>query len=130
VLRVIGERPGVSARELADASQVTGGTLYSLLRRLADDGTVEKRELPGGQTGYALAMRPALEQSAAARPQTATPDEPRVESPAAEGPEQDGADATETADPARSTATEAQPRQAPPSETTDADQQPTPRSDR
>jgi hypothetical protein len=25
------------------------------LRRLADDGTVEKRELPGGQTDYALA---------------------------------------------------------------------------
>jgi hypothetical protein len=55
VLQVIGERPGVTAPELAAASRVTGGTLYSLLRRLTDEGTVEKRELPGAQTGYALA---------------------------------------------------------------------------
>jgi hypothetical protein len=55
VLRVIDERPGVSARELAEASGVTGGTLYTLLRRLSQEGTVEKRELPGGQTGYAIA---------------------------------------------------------------------------
>jgi hypothetical protein len=33
VLRVIGARPGVSARELAAASEVTGGTLYALLRK-------------------------------------------------------------------------------------------------
>jgi hypothetical protein len=38
VLRVICERPGVSARELAVASQVTGGTLYTLLRRLVQEG--------------------------------------------------------------------------------------------
>ena len=130
VLRVIGERPGVTARELAAASQVTGGTLYSLLRRLADDGTVEKRELPGGQTGYALATSPASEQSAAARPQTATTDGPGVEALAAAGPEQDGADSTHTADPARSTRAEAQPSQAPPNETTDADDTRTPRSER
>jgi hypothetical protein len=55
VLRVVGERPGVTARELATTAGVTGGTLYSLLRRLTQDGTLEKRELPGGQTGYALA---------------------------------------------------------------------------
>jgi hypothetical protein len=55
VLQVIGERPGVTAPELAAASQVTGGTLYSLLRRLTAEGTVEKRELPGAQSGYALA---------------------------------------------------------------------------
>jgi hypothetical protein len=55
VLRVIGERPGVTTRELAAASSVSGSTLYSLLRRLAQEGTIEKRELPGGQTGYALA---------------------------------------------------------------------------
>jgi hypothetical protein len=85
VLRVIGERPGVSARELADASQVTGGTLYSLLRRLADDGTLEKRELAGGQTGYALATSPAPEQSAAAASQTAPTDGTGVQAPGAAG---------------------------------------------
>jgi len=55
VLAVVRERPGVTASELAAASGVTGGTLYALLRRLADQGELAKRELPGGQTGYALA---------------------------------------------------------------------------
>jgi hypothetical protein len=52
-LGVVGERPGVTARELATTTGVTGGTLYSLLRRLTQEGTLEKHELPGGQTGYA-----------------------------------------------------------------------------
>jgi hypothetical protein len=74
VLRVIGERPGVSARELAAASRVTGGTLYTLLRRLVQEGTLEKRELPGGQTGYAIAASDASAAQAAttARPETTT----------------------------------------------------------
>ena len=55
VLAVVRDRPGVTASELAAASGVTGGTLYGLLRRLADQGELAKRELPGGQTGYALA---------------------------------------------------------------------------
>jgi hypothetical protein len=61
VLAVVRERPGVTASELAGASGVTGGTLYALLRRLTASGELEKRELPGGQTGYAVsaANRPA-----------------------------------------------------------------------
>jgi DNA-binding IclR family transcriptional regulator len=55
VLAVVRERPGVTARELAAASGVTGGTLYSLLARLTARGELAKRDLPGGQTGYALA---------------------------------------------------------------------------
>src|SRR5215210_5934446 len=54
VLAVVRDRPGVTASELAAASGVTGGTLYALLRRLTDQGELAKRELPGGQTGYAL----------------------------------------------------------------------------
>src|SRR4051812_34915156 len=54
VLAVVRERPGVTASELAAASGVTGGTLYALLRRLTEAGELEKRELPGGQTGYAI----------------------------------------------------------------------------
>ena len=42
------------AGELAAASGVTGGALSALLRRLTEAGELEKRELPGGQTGYAL----------------------------------------------------------------------------
>jgi len=54
VLAVVRERPGVTASELAAASGVTGGTLYSLLARLTAQGELAKRDLPGGQTGYAL----------------------------------------------------------------------------
>ena len=39
----------------SEASGVSGGTLYALLRRLAEQGELAKRELPGGQTGYAPA---------------------------------------------------------------------------
>jgi DNA-binding IclR family transcriptional regulator len=55
VLSVVRERPGVTASELAAASGVKGGTLYSLLARLTAQGELAKRDLPGGQTGYALA---------------------------------------------------------------------------
>jgi hypothetical protein len=55
VLAVVRERPGVTASELAAASGVTGGTLYSLLGRLTARGELAKRDLPGRQTGYALA---------------------------------------------------------------------------
>ena len=54
VLAVVRDRPGVTTRELAAASGVTGGTLYALLRRLTEQGVLVKRELPGGQTGYAI----------------------------------------------------------------------------
>jgi hypothetical protein len=59
VLAVVRERPGVTASELAAASGVTGGTLYALLRRLIAQGELAKRDLPGGQTGYALASSDA-----------------------------------------------------------------------
>jgi IclR helix-turn-helix domain len=84
VLRVVGERPGVTSRELATASGVTGGTLSALLRTLTQRGELEKRPLPGGQTGYALAssQTPAI---------ASAPDAPgrapaSPSSPAAEGP--------------------------------------------
>jgi hypothetical protein len=59
VLAVVRERPGVTASELAAASRVTGGTLYSLLARLTAQGELAKRDLPGGQTGYAMASSDA-----------------------------------------------------------------------
>jgi DNA-binding IclR family transcriptional regulator len=55
VLRVIGERPGVTVPELAAASGVANPTLYGVLRRLVERREIARRELPGGLTGYALA---------------------------------------------------------------------------
>jgi hypothetical protein len=84
VLRVVGERPGVTARELAAAAGVSGSTLYSLLRRLTQERVLEKRELPGGQTGYAIAQ---------SRPPDgdATPTQPAVvaDTPASKPADQD-----------------------------------------
>jgi hypothetical protein len=102
VLRVVGERPGVTARELAAASQVTGGTLYTLLRRLTDDGTLEKRELPGGQTGYALATSPGIAaESAAAQPRAATSEAGPGAEPGTPARPERNRDSTGTADAAR-----------------------------
>src|SRR4051794_11144429 len=67
VLAVVRERPGVTTRELATASGVSGGTLYALLRRLAEQGELAKRELPGGQTGYALTADDPTTTAAAGR---------------------------------------------------------------
>ena len=107
VLRVVDERPGVTARELATASGVTGGTLYTLLRRLTDEGTLEKRELPGGQAGYARATSVgSAAQPAAAQPQDAAAAD--VESRAPERPEEDR-DSTPTTDAARSAPNDTQP---------------------
>ena len=66
VLEVIGERPGVSARELAAASGVGGGTLYALLRTLAERGEIEKHQLPSGYAGYTLAATPTTTDPSAA----------------------------------------------------------------
>jgi hypothetical protein len=55
VLRVVGERPGVTTAELAAASGVERNTLYALLSTLTKRGELECRELPGGKTGYAMA---------------------------------------------------------------------------
>lgn len=52
VLAVVRERPGVTPLEIAAAAGIKGATLYTVLRRLVDAGTVEKREVPGGDTGY------------------------------------------------------------------------------
>jgi hypothetical protein len=96
VLRVVGERPGVTARELAAASQVTGGTLYTLLRRLTEQGTLEKRRRAGGQAGYALATSTGTQDLPFAQPQTATAEASSgAESRAAAGPERDRADSTQ-----------------------------------
>jgi hypothetical protein len=55
VLRVLGERPGVSVNELSAASGVDRPVLYNLLKTLEARGEIAKEQLPGGNTGYRLA---------------------------------------------------------------------------
>jgi hypothetical protein len=52
VMRVVGERPGITTSELAAASGVEKRTLYTLLSTLTKQRALERQELPGGQTGY------------------------------------------------------------------------------
>jgi ribosomal protein S25 len=85
VLSVVRERPGVTTSELATTSGVTGSTLYSLLRRLTEQGVIVKRELPGGQTGYAPATGDAAAPRGAVRA-----DEPQAERPPATSQEGEG----------------------------------------
>lgn len=55
VLRVAGERPGVSVAELSSAAGVGKSVLYNLLRALEQCGELVREQLPGGATGYRLA---------------------------------------------------------------------------
>jgi hypothetical protein len=58
VLRVLGDRPGVSVTELASASGVARPVLYNLLKTLAQRGEIAREDLPGGATGNRIAAGP------------------------------------------------------------------------
>jgi hypothetical protein len=73
VLRVVSERPGVTASELASAAGVKRSTLTGLLRTLVQRGELERSQLPGGQTGYSLAATTA--EGAERPPAAAAPQE-------------------------------------------------------
>jgi sugar-specific transcriptional regulator TrmB len=57
ILSVVGERPGVTAAEIADVTKISRAVTYNTLAKLVSQGALEKTELPGGQTGY----KPAAE---------------------------------------------------------------------
>ena len=52
ILRVVGDRPGVSATEIADVTKISRAVTYNTLAKLVEQGQLAKTELPGGQTGY------------------------------------------------------------------------------
>jgi sugar-specific transcriptional regulator TrmB len=52
ILTVAGERPGVTAAEIADVTKISRAVTYNTLAKLIEQGKLEKTELPGGQTGY------------------------------------------------------------------------------
>lgn len=52
ILRVVGDRPGVSATEIAEVTKISRAVTYNTLAKLVEQGQLAKTELPGGQTGY------------------------------------------------------------------------------
>jgi predicted HTH transcriptional regulator len=52
IVRVVGERPGVSAAEISDVTKISRAVTYNTLAKLVEQGKIAKTELPGGQTGY------------------------------------------------------------------------------
>ncbi len=52
ILAAVGERPGATARELADATGIARTTVASTLTRLAAAGVLERLELPDGGVGF------------------------------------------------------------------------------
>ena len=60
ILAAAQERPGSTARELADATGIARATVASTVTRLAAAGVLERGELPGGGVGF-RAPRPAVD---------------------------------------------------------------------
>jgi Fic family protein len=52
IQKLVGERPGVSAAEIADVTKISRAVTYNTLSKLVQQGLLAKSELPGGQTGY------------------------------------------------------------------------------
>lgn len=63
VLRAATQRPGATSAELAAVSGVEPNTLSGLIRRLVKGGELQKRALPTGRTGYAMADMPPAQPS-------------------------------------------------------------------
>jgi hypothetical protein len=52
ILKLVGQRPGVSAAEISDVTKISRAVTYNTLAKLVEQGRIEKTPLPGGQTGY------------------------------------------------------------------------------
>jgi len=55
VLAAVQSNPSAPASQIAEASGVKRTVVYGVLRRLTDDGVVEKRDDPGTAAGYVVA---------------------------------------------------------------------------
>jgi ATP-binding cassette subfamily B protein len=54
VLRLVGERPGITRDELLAGTGVERRTMSTLLSTLSKQGQLQREQLPSGQTGYRL----------------------------------------------------------------------------
>ena len=52
ILAAVGERPGATAREIADFTGIARATVASTVTRLAADGVLERSALPAGGVGF------------------------------------------------------------------------------
>ena len=52
ILVAVGERPGATAREIADFTGIARATVASTVTRLAADGVLERSALPAGGVGF------------------------------------------------------------------------------
>ncbi len=57
ILGVVGERAGVSAAEVAQATGIASATVSSTLAKLASSGEVLREQLPGGRVDFRLPDR-------------------------------------------------------------------------
>ncbi len=64
VLAAVQDNPGASASQIADASGVPRTVVYGVLRRLTDDGVIEKRDDSERGTGYVPASAEQGDESA------------------------------------------------------------------
>jgi sugar-specific transcriptional regulator TrmB len=55
ILKIVSERPGVTATEISEVTKISRAVTYNTLAKLVEQGRLEKTELPGGQTGYKAA---------------------------------------------------------------------------
>ena len=68
ILAAVGERPGATAREIADFTGIARATVASTVTRLAADGVLERSELPAGGLGSAPPARADPRRRRRARP--------------------------------------------------------------
>ena len=68
VLAAVQDHPGASAGQIAEASGVQRTVVYGVLRRLVDDGVIDKRDDPETGTGYVVASTEQGDENAAEAP--------------------------------------------------------------
>ena len=61
IIAAAGERPGATAREIADLTGIARNTVASTLTRLAADGVLKRSELPAGGVGFRSARAAAAD---------------------------------------------------------------------
>ena len=54
ILEHVGKHPGATASELANATGISRGVVYSAVSRLAAGGRLKREQLPDGQVAYHL----------------------------------------------------------------------------
>jgi hypothetical protein len=57
ILEYVGGNPGATAGEIATATDISRGVVYSATSRLSSSGKLQREQKPDGQVGYRLVSR-------------------------------------------------------------------------